>query len=145
MDVGVELEYDGYESGDNKTGDAGDGEIHEERDEDGAILTTTTLTTDHLPSHLNKKPPPRSTPELQEKLNDLLYLLFTQTPTSELRGNFFSPVSHYIILASMRKRQQWLAAGSITHNIAAILFTGRLVFARRIMEVYDDGELDYAA
>lgn len=99
-------------------------------------------------SHPHALPKPRtatrSTPALQRKLSRLLYLLFTQEPSGELQGDFFSPISHYVLLASLRKDQQWAAAGTITHYIAAILFTGRLVFAHRVMYLAGKSKQSYS-
>ncbi|KAF9440876.1 hypothetical protein P691DRAFT_715436 [Macrolepiota fuliginosa MF-IS2] len=71
----------------------------------------------------------------QEHLTTLLYHIYTQTASAELRGNFFTPITHYIVLSSIRKDQQWAPSTTITHNIAALLFTGRLILAWKVHNV----------
>lgn len=94
---------------------------------------------------LTKKPAAsQASPDLQPKLSHLLFLLFTQLPSGEMQGDFFSPISHYIMLASLRDDQKWAAAGTITHSIAAILFTGRLVFVQKVMKLARDSKRSYA-
>lgn len=72
-----------------------------------------------------------------KNLTALLYSLFTQEPGGQ-KTDFFSPITHYIVLSSLRKEQEWARGGTITHTIAAILFTGRLVFSRRINELVEE-------
>lgn len=135
IDGEIEKVYEGGDREDNGIGGSGKNYEYAVQDEDStAAPNTTDISNKHPHPHLRRQRVPQSTPELQEKLQSFLYLLFTQTPTSELRGNFCSPVTHYIILVSMRKNQEWAAAGTITHYIAAILFTGRLVFAGKVMK-----------
>ncbi|KAF5345077.1 hypothetical protein D9756_011154 [Leucocoprinus leucothites] len=81
-----------------------------------------------------QKPPP-STPEIQQRLVTLLYLLFTQTPTGDCQGGFFSPISHFVVISSLRKNENWAAGNTITHEIAPLLFTGRLTFAHKIIKI----------
>ncbi|EKM74463.1 hypothetical protein AGABI1DRAFT_95620 [Agaricus bisporus var. burnettii JB137-S8] len=87
---------------------------------------------------------PRSTSLIQEKLTTLLYLLYTQLPTNELRGQFFTPIYHFLVLSSLRKNGEWAAANSITHTIAALLFTGRLVFAWKTIEDAQEKNIDFS-
>ncbi|KAF9440526.1 hypothetical protein P691DRAFT_820577 [Macrolepiota fuliginosa MF-IS2] len=79
--------------------------------------------------------PPPTTASVQECLTHLLYLLYTQEPSNTNRGDFFSPIRHYVLISSLRKSGQWAAAGLITHNIAALLFTGRLIFAWKTAKI----------
>ncbi|KAF7768400.1 hypothetical protein Agabi119p4_7643 [Agaricus bisporus var. burnettii] len=85
-------------------------------------------------AHARDPDVPKPSQSTQKYLMDILYLLYTQIPCAETRGQFFSPITHYILISSLRKDQQWAQAGMITHTIAALLFTGRLVFASVINE-----------
>ncbi|KAF7776873.1 hypothetical protein Agabi119p4_5266 [Agaricus bisporus var. burnettii] len=80
---------------------------------------------------------------LQPKLQTLLYLLFTQLPTNENRGQFFTPIYHFLLLSSLRQNGQWAAGYTITHTIAAILFTGRLVFAHKTLRLSHELDVDH--
>lgn len=75
---------------------------------------------------------------IQIYLTELLYLLFTQVPSGAVRGEFFSPLTHYILLSSLRKQKQWAPVTTITHNIAALLFAGRLTMAWKIRNFSTD-------
>ncbi|EKM79049.1 hypothetical protein AGABI1DRAFT_129306 [Agaricus bisporus var. burnettii JB137-S8] len=99
-----------------------------------------------------EEPPPSTPPlnvhpitPLQPQLTTLLYLLFTQLPTNDLRGQFFTPIYHFLVLSSLRKNGEWAAANAITHTIAAILFTGRLVFAWKTLQLAQELDIDYSS
>lgn len=99
-----------------------DSEIEEENEEEKDLILDVDFFDD-------------SVSPIDAHLLKLLNLLFTQTPSQEIGGEFFSPLRHYVLLSAIRKNGQWLLPGAITHNIAALLFTGRLVFAWRIHKV----------
>jgi hypothetical protein len=95
------------------------------------------------PGGLNR---PTHTPisSTKNRVEALLYSLFIQLPTGELRGQFFTPIYHFLVLSSLRKNGEWAAANKITHTIAAILFTGRIVFALKTIEIAQENNADYA-
>lgn len=69
-------------------------------------------------------------PTVQQCLTHLLYLLFTQVPSGDLRGQFFSsPTTSSLPFVTINNGP---LSTTITHNIAAFLFTGRLIFACKI-------------
>ncbi|KAJ3555709.1 hypothetical protein NP233_g12145 [Leucocoprinus birnbaumii] len=112
-------------------------------DSDNSEISPNTPANDaELPGHRH---PPTSHPTTQRKLLHLLYLIFSQTPTAENRGAFFSPVIHHIVLTSLRKKEAWAAGNTITHNIAAIAFAGRLTFAREILRLSSKHSITYSA
>ncbi|KAF7771871.1 hypothetical protein Agabi119p4_6182 [Agaricus bisporus var. burnettii] len=76
-------------------------------------------------------------PTVRTQITTLLYALYTQIPSGDIRGEFYSPITHYVLLSSLRKDQEWVPAGVITQTIAAILFTGRLVFSWKVNDVVD--------
>ncbi|KAF5344444.1 hypothetical protein D9756_011280 [Leucocoprinus leucothites] len=88
---------------------------------------------------------PSSTPEIQQKLTDLLYLLFTQSPTDKQPGKLFSPISHFIILSSLRKNGDWAPGNAITPQIAHLLFAGRLIFAWKIIQLAKEHSITYSS
>jgi hypothetical protein len=65
-----------------------------------------------------------------------------QTPSGDLQGQLFSPLTHYILIKSLRKESKWALTGQITHNIAALLFTGRLTFTWKILEIVAQTETE---
>jgi hypothetical protein len=81
---------------------------------------------------------------IQPKLESLLYLLFTQLPTNDNRGQFFTPIYHFLVLSSVRKKGEWATANTITRTIAAILFTGRLVFASKILQIAEESNVNFS-
>lgn len=81
------------------------------------------------------RPAPAAIDEVQTKLRHLLYAIYTQLPQGELKGDFFSPATHFILISSLKPNQQWLPITSITHNIAALLYTGRTIFSSKILEI----------
>ncbi|KAF7783355.1 hypothetical protein Agabi119p4_2731 [Agaricus bisporus var. burnettii] len=86
---------------------------------------------------------PHNSPQLssiQNTLFSLLYLLYTQLPSAENRGDFSHPISHYLLLSSLRRNQEWARSSVITQTIAALLFTGRLVFAHKINDIVQRDE-----
>lgn len=105
------------------------------KDDDGHAEKVATIQTG--------KPPP-TTPQIQGSLQQLLHAVYTQTPTPGLLGDFFSPVTHFIVLRSLRKNYEWAAANTITHHIAALLFTGRLLFASKIMAESKKNRTNYS-
>lgn len=123
-DIGVDVHEDitlHYNSDD-------DSDIDEEEDYD---LTSNAART--APKSLDSK-----SKSIRKHLTCLLYLLFTQTPNGCIRDDFFNPLAHYTLLSSSRKGGQWAPSGAIIHNIAALLFTGRLIFAWKIHGIMDD-------
>jgi hypothetical protein len=104
---------------------------------------------DALPLRLEQSIPlsrvlAQTTSLMQLKLKKLLYLLYTELPTYENRGQFFTPIYHFLVLNSLRKDGGWAAANTITHTIAAILFSGRLVFAWKVFELAEENKTDYS-
>ncbi|EKM74407.1 hypothetical protein AGABI1DRAFT_133300 [Agaricus bisporus var. burnettii JB137-S8] len=85
-----------------------------------------------------------STPSIQIKLVTLLYIIFTQLPDHDHRGQFFTPIYHFLVFSSLRKDGQWVVANTITHTIAALLFVGRLVFASKTLELAQEDNVDSA-
>jgi hypothetical protein len=75
------------------------------------------------------------TSSIQSALFSLLYQLYTELPSVENRGGFSNPITHYLLLSSLRKNQEWARSNMITQTIAALLFTGRLVFAHKINDI----------
>jgi hypothetical protein len=72
---------------------------------------------------------------VQDNVFTLLYQLYTQLPSVENRGQFSNPIIHYLVLSSLRKGQEWAQSSTITQTIAALLFAGRLVFARKMNDI----------
>lgn len=83
-----------------------------------------------------------TTPGIQSKVAALLYLLYTQLPSQQFRGQFFTPIYHFLVLSATRKNSEWAAANSITQTIAAILFTGRLTFAWKTCQLVCNSNMD---
>ncbi|EKM81396.1 hypothetical protein AGABI1DRAFT_125786 [Agaricus bisporus var. burnettii JB137-S8] len=86
-----------------------------------------------------------TTPLIQTKIFTLLFLLFTQLPTNDFRGQFFTPIYHFLLLSSLRKNRAWAAANTITHTIAVVLFTGRLVFSSETIRYAGEHNVDYSS
>jgi hypothetical protein len=81
-------------------------------------------------------------PVIQSKVATLLYFLFCQLPSQQFRGQFFTPVYHFLVISAIRKNGEWAAANTITQTIAAILFIGRLTFAWKICQLVCDSNID---
>jgi hypothetical protein len=79
---------------------------------------------------------------IQSKITALLYLLFTHLPSTQFRGQFFTPIYHFLVLSAIRKNGEWASANIITHTIAAILFTGRLTFAWKTSQLVRELGID---
>jgi hypothetical protein len=62
----------------------------------------------------------------QAHLLDLLLTLYTHLPTGR-DAKFWSPITRFIVLYSIRSGGRWLNSRQITHTIAALLFCGRLL------------------
>ncbi|KAF5344634.1 hypothetical protein D9756_011233 [Leucocoprinus leucothites] len=131
----------GYLDDQDEDGNAGNNEETTGNASDDSEREATILQPAH-PSSRKKVPP--STPQVQEKLLELLYHLFTQAPADENRGGFISAIAHFIVLYSLRLDTNWAAANTITHNIAALLFAGRLVFSQKIIELSKKESIDYS-
>lgn len=87
---------------------------------------------------------PRYCESVQPKLQRLLFELFSQLPTDEVQGRFFSPILRYLVLLSFDEHMSWLASGIITHFIAALLFSGRLVMFREMRRGLEhNSRMDY--
>ncbi|KAF5347917.1 hypothetical protein D9756_010117 [Leucocoprinus leucothites] len=94
---------------------------------------------------LSQAQAPLSTSIIQQKLANLLYLLFTQTPTDEQPGKLISPIPHFVILSSLRKNGDWASGNTITPLISHLLFAGRLVFAWKIIELTKKHSMAYSS
>jgi hypothetical protein len=71
--------------------------------------------------------------EAEQAMHDVLAALYMATPDSADQGSFFSPLTHYLLLSSLRPEGGWCRASLITQKIAAMLFVGRLVFGWIVM------------
>lgn len=76
------------------------------------------------------KRPPSSTAAIQNAIHSLFCSLYTQVPTHDLGGQFFSPLMRFLLLKSLHADGSWSPSGVITQTIAAVLFVGRLTFAQ---------------
>lgn len=63
---------------------------------------------------------------VQRCVLDLLVSLFTHLP-SGTDNKFYSPISRFLVLFSLKKNGQWLPGRRITQVFAALLFCGREV------------------
>jgi hypothetical protein len=71
----------------------------------------------------------------QECVMELLQLLYGQNLNDGVDDPFRSVFIRYIVLSSMRQSGQWRLASVITQVIAAILFAGRLMVAKIMLEL----------
>lgn len=109
-------------------------EQDEESEEDGESGASHNGTY-HAYSPSEARPPPKTSPKIQQALNSLFLALFSQMAYKN--DPFFSPFTRYLVLASVNAKGEWQAAGRITQKIAAILFIGRLVFAQKLLDTKD--------
>jgi hypothetical protein len=132
-----------------------DTQVNDEDEDDEEFVTGLDPTTDNdtaddsdnldppsapLPTHLDLQPnrSKRKSPPyckvIQRRLGALLYALFSQLPSPECKGRFFSPLFRYLVLASFGADGKWAVAGDTTQHIAALLFTGRLTLYSKMHE-----------
>jgi hypothetical protein len=78
-------------------------------------------------------------PIVQPKLRQLLIAVFTQLPTREFNGKFYSVLIRYLALASLTKTGEWKASGVISHHVAVLLFVARLTMFS-IIKLIGQGE-----
>ena len=73
-----------------------------------------------------EKLPPLVNNPLQQAILGLLISLFAHLP-SGADDKFYSPISRFLVLYSLKKDGQWLAGRRITQLFSALLFCGREV------------------
>lgn len=80
-----------------------------------------------LPTKNRTLKPPKYCPIIQPKLHQLLFETYSELPSGENKGQFYSYLMRYLVLSSIGPKAEWKQSSVITQAFSALLFGARLV------------------